>query len=145
MCDLFFCSCSVCRKKQNRHFIVPSSHFKLVTGHTSMTTYTFGTHQAKHMFCTKCGVQSFYIPRSNPDGMGEWENMRRIFLNQKWLVWLLNYYLICVCYNLIIYSGNATLPGWTTSFENANRKVWWRELGGCHKKEQYSRKIQALI
>ncbi|CAL8143370.1 unnamed protein product [Orchesella dallaii] len=63
------CNCSVCTKKQTRHFIVPASNFKLVTGHTELTTYTFGTHQAKHMFCSKCGVQSFYIPRSNPDGM----------------------------------------------------------------------------
>ncbi|ODM92970.1 Centromere protein V [Orchesella cincta] len=63
------CNCSVCTKKQNRHFVVPASNFKLVTGHTELTTYTFGTHQAKHMFCSKCGVQSFYIPRSNPDGM----------------------------------------------------------------------------
>ena len=23
---------------------------------------------AKHYFCKICGVQSFYIPRSNPDG-----------------------------------------------------------------------------
>lgn len=35
-----------------------------------MTTYTFNTHQAKHTFCRVCGVQSFYTPRSNPDGKG---------------------------------------------------------------------------
>jgi hypothetical protein len=35
-----------------------------------LTTYTFNTHQAKHNFCSKCGVQCFYIPRSNPDGIG---------------------------------------------------------------------------
>lgn len=27
---LSFCSCSVCKKKQNRHFIVPASRFKLL-------------------------------------------------------------------------------------------------------------------
>lgn len=26
---------------------------------------------AKHTFCKTCGVQSFYTPRSNPDGYGE--------------------------------------------------------------------------
>ena len=35
-----------------------------------LTCYTFNTHQAKHTFCRRCGVQSFYTPRSNPDGRG---------------------------------------------------------------------------
>lgn len=35
-----------------------------------LTCYTFGTHRAKHTFCKICGVQSFYTPRSNPDGKG---------------------------------------------------------------------------
>ncbi|XP_069163918.1 centromere protein V isoform X2 [Procambarus clarkii] len=63
-------SCSICVKKQNKHFIVPSSCFKLLQGHDSLTTYTFNTHTAKHTFCSTCGVQSFYVPRSNPDGYG---------------------------------------------------------------------------
>jgi len=70
--DLFVydCNCSVCTKKQNRHFIVPKSRFKLLKGEESLTTYAFNTKQAKHMFCKICGVQSFYQPRSNPDGYG---------------------------------------------------------------------------
>merc|ERR1712080_277638 len=39
-------------------------------GEESLTTYTFNTGAAKHMFCSVCGVQSFYIPRSNQDGVG---------------------------------------------------------------------------
>ena len=35
-----------------------------------MSCYTFNTHKAKHTFCKICGVQSFYTPRSNPDGFG---------------------------------------------------------------------------
>jgi len=27
----------------------------------------FGTKQAKHLFCSICGVHSFYKPRSHPD------------------------------------------------------------------------------
>ena len=38
-------------------------------GHGHITTYTFGSHTAKHTFCSVCGVQSFYHPRSNPDGV----------------------------------------------------------------------------
>ncbi|PKI43261.1 hypothetical protein CRG98_036347 [Punica granatum] len=34
-----------------------------------LTTYTFGTHTAKHTFCKICGITSFYTPRSNPDGV----------------------------------------------------------------------------
>jgi hypothetical protein len=30
--------------------------------------YTFGTGVAKHRFCRRCGVKSFYVPRSHPDG-----------------------------------------------------------------------------
>ncbi|RMC10685.1 hypothetical protein DUI87_12396 [Hirundo rustica rustica] len=62
--------CSICTKKQNRHFIVPASRFKLLKGADNLTTYTFNTHRAQHTFCKTCGVQSFYTPRSNPDGYG---------------------------------------------------------------------------
>ncbi|MEE6468483.1 hypothetical protein FKM82_008297 [Ascaphus truei] len=67
---IFDCNCSICVKKQNRHFIVPASRFKLLTGAENLTTYTFNTNKAQHTFCKVCGVQSFYTPRSNPDGYG---------------------------------------------------------------------------
>lgn len=67
---VFDCNCSICTKKQNRHFIVPKQYFTLLQGLDNLTTYTFNTHTAKHTFCSTCGVQSFYTPRSNPDGYG---------------------------------------------------------------------------
>lgn len=67
---IFNCNCSICKKKQNKHFIVPASRFKLLKGAESITTYTFNTHKAQHTFCKRCGVQSFYTPRSNPGGFG---------------------------------------------------------------------------
>ena len=70
MLGIFF-SCSICAMKSNLHFVVPSSKFRLIKGSESLQTYTFNTHKAKHMFCKICGVQSFYIPRSNPDGYGK--------------------------------------------------------------------------
>ena len=48
--------------------IVPKSKFRLIQGEANLTTYTFGTAEAKHKFCKTCGIKSFYIPRSNPDG-----------------------------------------------------------------------------
>ncbi|XP_060115054.1 centromere protein V [Heteronotia binoei] len=67
---IFDCNCSICVKKQNRHFIVPASRFKLLKGADNLSTYAFNTRTAKHTFCKTCGVQSFYTPRSNPDGYG---------------------------------------------------------------------------
>lgn len=62
------CNCSVCFMSQNAHVIVPARRFRLISGDDALTTYTFGTGQAQHKFCSVCGVKSFYIPRSNPDG-----------------------------------------------------------------------------
>ena len=62
------CNCSICNMKKNVHTVVPSKNFELIQGEDLLTTYTFNTHKAKHMFCKICGVQAFYIPRSNPDG-----------------------------------------------------------------------------
>lgn len=62
------CNCSICSKSGFLHLIVPKSKFKLVQGENHLTTYTFDSAEAKHKFCKICGIKSFYIPRSNPDG-----------------------------------------------------------------------------
>ncbi|KAK9665198.1 hypothetical protein RND81_14G096800 [Saponaria officinalis] len=61
------CNCTNCAMRGNIHFIVPAQNFRLLTGHSNVSTYTFGTRTAKHTFCSVCGVTSFYTPRSNPD------------------------------------------------------------------------------
>ena len=63
------CNCSICLKSGNIHIIVPGSRFRLLKGEDALSEYTFGTGAAKHLFCQTCGVKSFYIPRSNPDGV----------------------------------------------------------------------------
>lgn len=63
------CNCSLCRMSGFLHLIVPQSKFRLLKGMESLATYTFNTGVAKHHFCKVCGVKSFYIPRSNPDGV----------------------------------------------------------------------------
>jgi hypothetical protein len=63
------CNCSRCTMLGFRHLIVPRSRFRLLAGEERLTTYTFNTGVAKHLFCATCGVQSFYVPRSNPDGI----------------------------------------------------------------------------
>ena len=62
------CNCSMCNMTGFIHLIVPKSRFKLLKGKDALTTYTFNTGTAKHLFCKHCGVKSFYVPRSNPDG-----------------------------------------------------------------------------
>jgi hypothetical protein len=63
------CNCSLCAMTGFLHLIVPKSRFRLVKGEENITTYTFNTGIAKHTFCRTCGIKSFYVPRSNPDGI----------------------------------------------------------------------------
>jgi hypothetical protein len=63
------CDCSICSKFGFLHLIVPKERFKLLSGSDALTTYTFNTGVAKHYFCSVCGVKSFYVPRSHPDGI----------------------------------------------------------------------------
>jgi hypothetical protein len=62
------CNCSICHKLGYLHLIVPKSRFRLLCGQEHLTTYTFNTGVARHLFCSVCGVKSFYVPRSHPDG-----------------------------------------------------------------------------
>ena len=62
------CNCSICSKAGYLHLIVPKTRFRLLQGVEQLSTYTFDTHEAKHLFCKTCGIKSFYIPRSHPDG-----------------------------------------------------------------------------
>ena len=62
------CNCSMCAKTGFVHVIVPESRFRLTQGAEALTTYTFNTGVARHLFCATCGVKAFYRPRSNPDG-----------------------------------------------------------------------------
>ena len=62
------CNCSICRMSGYRHLIVPSARLRLLKGADSLTEYRFNTGVARHLFCRHCGVKSFYVPRSNPDG-----------------------------------------------------------------------------
>ena len=62
------CNCSICGKAGYLHLIVPADRFRLLAGSDVLTSYAFNTRTAKHLFCSVCGVKSFYVPRSHPDG-----------------------------------------------------------------------------
>lgn len=96
--------------KGNTHAIVPKSRFRLLQGEEMLTLYTFNTHQAKHLFCKRCGVQSFYIPRSNSsDGYAVTVS--------------------CVDPNTITSITTETFDGqnWETSFEASNMAGYSKE------------------
>jgi hypothetical protein len=50
------------------HLIVPAHSFRLIEGEDQLSEYQFRTRVARHLFCRHCGIKSFYVPRSNPDG-----------------------------------------------------------------------------
>ena len=62
------CNCSICAKSGYLGLAVARSRFKLLCGEDALTTYTFNTGTAKHLFCAHCGIKSFYVPRSHPHG-----------------------------------------------------------------------------
>ena len=67
--ELSECNCSICRKSGYLALIVPKAAFRLLTGEGDLTCYQFNSGVARHYFCTRCGIKSFYVPRSNPDGI----------------------------------------------------------------------------
>lgn len=62
------CNCSMCRLTGYQHLIVPAARLRLLRGAQVLQEYRFNTGTARHLFCRECGIKSFYVPRSNPDG-----------------------------------------------------------------------------
>ena len=67
--EVLDCNCSICSMTGFLHLIVPHERFRLLRGRERLTSYRFGTGAAEHLFCSACGVKSFYQPRSHP---GAW-------------------------------------------------------------------------
>ena len=64
-----YCNCSICKKSGYLHLSVAREAFTLLQGKDNLTTYTFNKGIAQHYFCKTCGIKSFYVPRSRPDGI----------------------------------------------------------------------------
>lgn len=63
------CNCSICAKSGYLHLIVSAPQFRLRSVADVLTSYRFNTGAAQHLFCSICGIKSFYVPRSHPDGI----------------------------------------------------------------------------
>jgi hypothetical protein len=50
------------------HLIVEKNDFKLLSHPSNLKNYQFGTQTAHHLFCQNCGISSYYVPRSHPNG-----------------------------------------------------------------------------
>jgi hypothetical protein len=66
--EVMDCNCSMCTKTGYLHLIVPASQFRLLDDAAPLTDYRFNTGTARHLFCSVCGIKSFYVPRSHPEG-----------------------------------------------------------------------------
>lgn len=66
--ELLDCNCSICSKTGYLHLIVVAGDFTLDRGQEALTDYRWGSGTARHLFCRHCGIKSFYVPRSHPDG-----------------------------------------------------------------------------
>ncbi len=62
------CNCSICAKSGYLGLVVPKTRFRLLSGADCLTIYSFNTGIARHLFCSHCGIKSFYVPRSHPEG-----------------------------------------------------------------------------
>jgi hypothetical protein len=67
--ELSDCNCSICSMTGYLHLIVPRTSFRLISADDDLSIYQFNTGIAKHYFCRHCGIKSFYVPRSHPDGI----------------------------------------------------------------------------
>jgi hypothetical protein len=65
---LLDCNCSMCGATGFLHLIVAGDAFRLLSGEGALSEYRFGERIARHLFCSTCGIKSFYVPRSHPSG-----------------------------------------------------------------------------
>jgi hypothetical protein len=65
--EVLDCNCSICSATGFKHITVPHERFRLLSGEQALTSYRFGTGAANHLFCSVCGIKSFYQPRSHPE------------------------------------------------------------------------------
>lgn len=64
------CNCSICAMKGVVMLDVPLSNLAVTEGKELLSLYTFNSHEAKHRFCSRCGIHCFHQTRSEPDKFG---------------------------------------------------------------------------
>jgi hypothetical protein len=64
------CNCTICSMKGVVMLDVPLADLTIDDGEELLTLYTFNTGEAKHRFCSRCGIHPFHQTRSDPDKFG---------------------------------------------------------------------------
>jgi hypothetical protein len=64
------CNCSLCRMRGAVAVSANLSDINVTQGAEALTLYQFNTREAKHYFCSKCGIYTFHQRRSKPDQYG---------------------------------------------------------------------------
>ena len=64
------CDCSFCRRRGAIAVTSLLGDVEIVKGEDKLTLYTWGTHTAKHYFCSVCGIYTHHQRRSNPNEYG---------------------------------------------------------------------------
>lgn len=64
------CNCSICSMKGAVMIDVQKEDLSIDHGEELLTLYTFNTGEAKHRFCSRCGIHPFHQTRSDPGKYG---------------------------------------------------------------------------
>jgi len=59
------CNCSFCRMRGAVAVSAPATGIDIMEGADALSLYAFNTHAAKHYFCSKCGIYTHHLRRSN--------------------------------------------------------------------------------
>ena len=64
------CNCSFCRMRGAVAVSARLDDMEVTAGQALLTCYAFNTGEAKHYFCSRCGIYTFHQRRSNPQEYG---------------------------------------------------------------------------
>ncbi|MBO9576739.1 MAG: GFA family protein [Sphingobium sp.] len=64
------CNCSLCRMRGAVALSALLDDFTLQQGADTLTEYRFNTGEARHYFCSVCGIYTHHQRRSNPHQLG---------------------------------------------------------------------------
>lgn len=64
------CNCSYCRMRGAVAVSANLDDIKMLQGENALTLYQFNTGEARHYFCSRCGIYTFHQRRSSPHQYG---------------------------------------------------------------------------